>query len=1278
MTFSTTEEGLRVIGELELALESNAVGLAATLADLSEFAADAVDVVRPQSDAIVRLETALDANLMSLSEMSAYAQRLSATLQALEGATRVANTWKDVDSGGQNITELLAGLGASKVGSMAGLWMTGKVVLLAGGTAVGGLALAPAIGAIALGGATMVGVTVVMNAVFRDVGETLWVDRGFQIMGERLGFAGGWLIEQGSETLQWIDTNLEDTLASLEGIVADVARLNILGTDGPDLIEIPPGLFNVGRVIDGGAGDDTILGGSQRDTVIGGEGDDFIRGDAGTVIAGSGDNVISVPGNELQVIHGGPGEDTVILEQWESWADVSFSHRGGTEFTYRPRPNGPLNTLHDVELIQLATGETAALPVVLSGPTLVNGFTNGWQTHTATAGLRDGGAVIVWTDGSGEDGDSGRSQVRARLISDDGMTLGEEFRVNTTTFGRQFNADVTALEEGGFVVTWVDRASNSSSSVSGFDTIKAQIYADDGTPVGGEVRVDTLAVIDQSGGGRPAITALSDGGFMVVWQSFNRDNPAAIDRSGDSVLGQRFDATGARVGGEVLINETTQGSQDNPAIATLANGDVIVVWSHDESFARKVVRGQLFDAGGNRIGGELDLSDVGQDRPFHILPSVVAMADGGFAVHWRGTQDGEFRFFDADGTPLGDPLATAPEFSLAGSYPAAMLALENGQLAVLRYEVQLYAPELFILDPEAGLVSPRVFSLFQIPGSARSQQAYEMTDLGGGSVLVTWSIEGSSAGLWEDEDGTSVVAQVISLRGSGVTLEAGSDLGEMLIGTDYADRLIGGDGNDTLIGGDGNDTLIGGLGDDLLDGGAGRNVAVFSGRAADYVVETDPDTGAVIVTDLRDGPQNEGTNTLANIAVLRFADGDIALAAHDLPRLEVVPDTATAVQDGPAVSGNVLDNDGGTDLRVVAVNGAAADLGAPLAGALGTLTLRPDGGFDYLADNAAQLPEGVTAEDVFAITVRDATGAEATADLVVTVTGVNDPAVIFGTVRGTVAAADPARSEAGGTLAVTDPDAGEDRFRAVEEEALQGSFGTFTFDPETGEWSYEVDPESAAVAALEEGEEAVDTLVVTSLDGTASQTITVSVTGSGTPEPEMSEILGLVLDRAGGELAGVTVTFLPDAGGNASQVTDTTGRFAFDSPGGTAGVLQAERSQGPGDPQITAGSALEALRMAVGLQPSWGPASAKDFIAADFDGDGQVNAADALDILRVAVGLPAGSAPRWVFVDQDADLSGLTRDNTQPDFGITLGQPVTDSGSLGMIGILIGDVQAYL
>ncbi|MES2183057.1 MAG: FG-GAP-like repeat-containing protein [Pseudomonadota bacterium] len=79
-------------------------------------------------------------------------------------------------------------------------------------------------------------------------------------------------------------------------------------------------------------------------------------------------------------------------------------------------------------------------------------------------------------------------------------------------------------------------------------------------------------------------------------------------------------------------------------------------------------------------------------------------------------------------------------------------------------------------------------------------------------------------------------------------------------------------GADTLAGGAANDALTGLGGNDTLDGGAGRDTAVYAGARANFTI-THTATGFTVA----DRTGAEGTDTLANIERLQFADGKVAL-----------------------------------------------------------------------------------------------------------------------------------------------------------------------------------------------------------------------------------------------------------------------------------------------------------------------------------------------------------------------------------------------------------------
>src|SRR5207237_7225898 len=81
---------------------------------------------------------------------------------------------------------------------------------------------------------------------------------------------------------------------------------------------------------------------------------------------------------------------------------------------------------------------------------------------------------------------------------------------------------------------------------------------------------------------------------------------------------------------------------------------------------------------------------------------------------------------------------------------------------------------------------------------------------------------------------------------------------------------------------------------------------------------------------------------------------------------------------------------------------------------------------------------------------------------------------------------------ASGQLSVADVDNGEAHFQTPP--SLAGTYGTFTFNPTTGAWTYTLDQSKAD--PLTDGQQVTDTLTVKSADGTATQDIVVHITGA--------------------------------------------------------------------------------------------------------------------------------------------------------------------------------------
>ncbi|MDB5721204.1 MAG: hypothetical protein JWP15_1822, partial [Alphaproteobacteria bacterium] len=140
---------------------------------------------------------------------------------------------------------------------------------------------------------------------------------------------------------------------------------------------------------------------------------------------------------------------------------------------------------------------------------VVNTRTEGQHDFPALEALPGGGFVAVWMDNSGLDGDADGWAIKGQIFGPDGLKVGAEFLVNSATSGDQIDPDVTTFPSGRFLVTWTD-ASGVGADV---DDVKAQLFAADGSRIGGEFRVNTST---QGPEYDPVATELPNGGFVIA------------------------------------------------------------------------------------------------------------------------------------------------------------------------------------------------------------------------------------------------------------------------------------------------------------------------------------------------------------------------------------------------------------------------------------------------------------------------------------------------------------------------------------------------------------------------------------------------------------------------------------------------------------------------------------------------------------------------------------------------------------------------------------------
>ena len=278
----------------------------------------------------------------------------------------------------------------------------------------------------------------------------------------------------------------------------------------------------------------------------------------------------------------------------------------------------------------------------------VNVVTTGFQSNPSVAMDAAGEFVVVWDD---------LYRIVGRRYDAAGGPLGGEFQVNTATTGFRGNADVAMTSGGSFVVVWIEAGSSLDVHGQRFDAA--------GLPVGGEFQVSTTTTSTLE---FPRVAIDAAGNFVVVWSSVQQDG---------GVIARRLDASAVPLGGEFEVPTVTSGLEFHPDVAMSPAGDFLVVWQDNAPNVQRVL-GQRFDATGTRQGGEFQLGADSGFSPF--TPAVAMDGDGDFLAAWSdfdASAHGVFAHLNKpDRIILGQRLSLRQATSGEPGRTAAVTALE--------------------------------------------------------------------------------------------------------------------------------------------------------------------------------------------------------------------------------------------------------------------------------------------------------------------------------------------------------------------------------------------------------------------------------------------------------------------------------------------------------------------------------------------------------------------------------------------------------------------------
>lgn len=238
------------------------------------------------------------------------------------------------------------------------------------------------------------------------------------------------------------------------------------------------------------------------------------------------------------------------------------------------------------------------------------------------------GAFIVAWESAGQDGDG--NGVFAQRYNNDGVKVGNEFRVNLTTIGNQDTPAVACAADGAFVVLWGGTGPTDTDS-----GVYARVFDANGGAVTGEILMNSTTSGIQY---VPTIARMPGLGWAGSWTSHGQD----ADSDSQAVIGQLFTTSMAKTGGEFQVNLFETDDQKNSVIAAFQSprqGWTAMAWeSWAQDSAAWGVFFQIFNPSGEPMFPNTDvLANSGVVIGSQRDPAIAVTTTNHAVVVWETT-----------------------------------------------------------------------------------------------------------------------------------------------------------------------------------------------------------------------------------------------------------------------------------------------------------------------------------------------------------------------------------------------------------------------------------------------------------------------------------------------------------------------------------------------------------------------------------------------------------------------------------------------------------------
>ena len=289
----------------------------------------------------------------------------------------------------------------------------------------------------------------------------------------------------------------------------------------------------------------------------------------------------------------------------------------------------------------------------------------------------------------------------------------DEFQVHSFMGRDQENSAIAAQSNGGYVIVWQSNNPELTGTV-----IYGQRYDYSGSRLGEEFQISTN--LQNPSAKNPAITLLSDDGFIVIWETETAE--------GTYILGKRYDKYGFSVGEEINFSGASSDSY-SPSLTTLSNGDVIVKWlSYGNSIAEFYGVNlndldSIFKIGETEIAADSSITDLNDEK---FLASWV--------FEGRNIQANELytQIVEFDGTKVGNQILVTDDILIEfNDNSHSIVSLTDGQFLVTWVSGQTNT----IYAQRYDLNGEKVGEQLLVTENGKNPSSTTLFD---GSFIITW------------------------------------------------------------------------------------------------------------------------------------------------------------------------------------------------------------------------------------------------------------------------------------------------------------------------------------------------------------------------------------------------------------------------------------------------------------------------------------------------------------------------------------------------------------